>query len=199
MLAAAADLVTRRLRVETQDVHSHLEAELTLLDGDLERDRYVALMQRFYGFHVVLEPRLDAWHENADLIDWPPRRKVGLLQGDLGTLGVDPATVAELPRCPNVPVVTSTAEALGVLYVVEGATLGGRIIAAHLRDSDVPASALSFFTSYGADVGRRWHHWRQVTTDWVGDDGARADAVVAAAVGSFDVLAGWLTSDVMAT
>ena len=124
------------------------------------------------------------------MLDWPNRRKLGLLAADLADLHRgDPGS---LPRCPDVPEVEDTACALGVLYVIEGATLGGALIAAHLRDTDVPAGALRFFSCYGDQVGRRWRGWRHVTTTWVDADPARGDAVVESAAETFAVLARWL-------
>jgi heme oxygenase len=156
-------------------------------------DRYRRLLERFHGFHAELEPRLDAWHVAEPVLDWPPRRKLPGLRADLARLGVSHAAVAQLPRCPDVPRVDSTADALGALYVVEGATLGGTLIVRHLRTEPlVPHGAVDFFGSSGADVGRRWRRWHQATDEWVGSDAARADAVVAQARVTFDCLERWL-------
>jgi heme oxygenase len=184
--------VTQRLRTETRAAHDRLESDLDLLDGRLGPDRYRLLLERFLGFHRVLEPRLDRWHDATPLLDWPVRRKTALLLADLADLGVDGSALDAVPDCPEVPDVDGSAAALGVLYVVEGATLGGRLIAERLRDGVVPATALRFFGSYGDEVGRRWHHWRAVTTTWVGADAGRADAVVRSATGTFEVLGRWL-------
>lgn len=181
--------VLRRLREETGPAHHRLEADLDLLGGRLTVQRYRLLLERFLGFHQVLEPRLDAWHARAGLLDWPERRKRVLLERDLAELGSDHRAVLD---CPDVPAVEDTADALGVLYVVEGGTLGGRMIADHLRGSAVPASALRFFSSYGDEVGSRWNRWRRTTAAWVGSDEDRAGEVVAAAAGTFAVLGRWL-------
>jgi heme oxygenase len=184
--------VTVRLRSETLDLHASVEAALAYLDETLDPARYLPLLERWYGFLVVLEPRLDAWHARDGLLDWPPRRKLALLSTDLRVLGVRSRGRRELPRCPDVPTVESSAQALGALYVVEGATLGGRLLAERLQQAPLPVDALHFFSSYGPDLGRRWHRWRAATTAWVADDTGRADAVVATARETFQVLARWL-------
>ena len=181
-----------RLRAETREAHARLEDSLDLLGGDLSRARYRLLLEGFLGFHAVLEPRLDLWHDRRGLLDWPVRRKLDLLRQDLVDLGATGPDLDRLPWCPDAPAVGLTAQALGALYVVEGATLGGRVIAEHLRGSDVPSSALRFFASYGEQVGRRWNRFRAVSADWVGSDPERADAVVDSAVATFEVLARWL-------
>lgn len=191
----SATPVTARLRAETRSAHDRLEGDLDLLGPGLTRDRYLRLLERFHGVHAVLEPRLDAWHVRDPRLDWPQRRKLAMLRADLVALGLPPARLASLAPCPGLPEATTTASALGVLYVVEGATLGGRLIAAHLVSAGVPEAAVHFFGSYGDDVGRRWRHWRRVCDAWVGHDQARADAVVAAAVSTFDALGRWLTPE----
>ena len=152
------------------------------------------LLERFWGFHLVLEPRLDAWHarEPRPGLDWPHRRKLAALASDLAVLGLAPHDVRRLAHCPDVPELTTTATALGVLYVVEGATLGGRVIADHLRGGAVPPAALGFLTCYGTRVGRLWRDYRAATTSFVGTDLVRADEVVAAATATFEVLGRWL-------
>ena len=182
--------VAARLRADTRSVHRRLEDELDLLGPGLTVGRYRSVLEIFHGYYAVLEPRLDAWHRTDPLLDWPRRRKVQRLRADLAVLGVD---ARSLPACPDVPDLPGTAEALGSLYVVEGATLGGRLIVRSLRaGGQVPAAATGFFASYGPEVGPLWRDWRRTTETWVGGDEARADAVVAQAVLTFTTLREWL-------
>lgn len=186
--------VRLRLREATRAGHDQVERELRLLDGSLTPHRYQEVLGRFYGYYAVLEPALDAWHEREGLLDWPARRKLHLLAADLRELGMGEPDTRALPRYPEAPAIGSSAEALGTLYVVEGATLGGAVIARRLRGEGFPPSALGFFTCYGSDVGARWRQWSEVTTAWVGDDRRRSDAVVDAARTVFAQLGGWLAA-----
>jgi heme oxygenase len=182
--------VAARLRAETRPVHRCLEDELDLVGPGLTVARYRSVLELFHGYYAVLEPRLDSWHRADPVLDWPRRRKLDRLRADLAVLGVD---ARSLPVCPDVPDPPGTAEALGVLYVVEGATLGGQVIVRSLRDGgEVPVAATGFFASYGPEVGRLWRDWRRTTESWVGGDDARADAVVAQALLTFATLRDWL-------
>lgn len=88
-------------------------------------------------------------------LDFGSRRKSGLLERDIARLGGD------LP--PAVPfAIHSLAGALGALYVCEGATLGGRVIAPHVIKMLGGAVPVSFFVSYGDDVSRMWMVCRRV-------------------------------------
>lgn len=180
-----------RLRAETRDLHAEVERTLSFLTPEVRRTDYRSFLECWHGFHRVLEPRLDAWHRREELLDWPPRRKLGLLEADLRTLGADSGELGGLPACPGVPQVDGTAAALGVLYVVEGATLGGAVLRRRLTSGCVPHAAVRFLSSNGDDIGGRWRTLQAATASWVGDHPGQADRLVATARGTFEVLVRW--------
>jgi heme oxygenase len=177
-----------RLKTETAAAHDRVDAGLDLLDGG---ERYAAALMRFWGFYAGVEPQLDAWHAAAALLDWPQRRKLPALRADLLALGLAPAAIEALPvrRFAGPP---GTGAGLGWLYVLEGATLGGAVIARRLRAArTVPHGALRFHTLYGGGLGARWRAFHAVLSRWVGDDRERADAVVAGALATFAAFEEW--------
>lgn len=181
------------LRDGTRDLHTAAEGTMGYLDRTVDEPGYRTFLERWYGFHVVLEPRLSAWHRRAAVLDWDRRRKLPLLEMDLDVLGVDRSTRLELPRCPRVPAAPTTADALGALYVVEGSTLGGRVLRDRLRQAPLRPGCFHFLSSYGPQTGLRWHAYRAATSAWVGDDVARAEAVLRAARAGFAALVAWQT------
>ena len=70
---------------------------------------------------------------------------------DLLRLGCEPSPI---PAAPAVAVPVTTAPLLGVAYVIEGAMLGGRVLAR--RFAGVAGTPLRFFTGYGAETGSMW-------------------------------------------
>jgi len=189
--SAVGSPIGTRLRSETRQQHAAVEGALGFLVPGVQIVAYRAYLERWHGFYRVAEPRLDAWHVRERLLDWPPRRRLRLLAGDLGALGLGRGQLRRLPVCPDVPAVDDTATALGVLYVVEGATLGGALLRRRLAGGRIPEDAFGFLTSYGDDVGRRWRGYRAATARWVEEHPEQGDRVVAAARRTFEVLTRW--------
>ena len=132
--------------------------------GTISTPIYIALLQKLFGFYKPLEKRIAAlpgWHNLP--VDLERRRKVPLLARDLLWLEVTQSQLSQLPRCTNLPKVKSITEALGCLYVIEGATLDGQIISRHLEKNLAldEGRGCAFFCSYGDEVGLMWKSFRE--------------------------------------
>lgn len=153
------------LRSETKAYHDALEEKLSPLVEGISPGAYVSLLRRLLGFYKPLEDRIVAVERlRAVLPDLEGRRKAHLLFADLLHLGMDEADLHCLPVCQYVPRVATVEEALGCLYVLEGATLGGQIITRHLKE-DLgldESGGCAFFYSYGEEVGPMWKSFRSV-------------------------------------
>ncbi len=174
-----------RLKEGTQASHQALEHRLALSNGNLDRNRYRNLLQRFYGFYLPWEGLLAAWV--GELL--PGREKVPLLMRDLAYLG---SNIGAIPLCPFVPAVNSQAEAFGSMYVMEGSTLGGQLISRHLEKSlsFSNGDGYRFFRSYGPEVGRRWKNFQSIVLAHSVE--SEYTAIVSAAEETFRCLSDWL-------
>ena len=189
--AGGADVLAE-LRTATAAEHEQVESTLGLMDPQLGRDRLVAVLTRLHAFWTAAEAGLDAWagrHAgDAETVAWSRRRRAHLFAEDLRALGAEPDAGAR----PELPAVEDTDQALGRLYVLEGATLGGTFIARHLATLPTlgPDVRLGAFSPYGTETGAMWHAFRRVTRDRVaaGGDPVR---LVGAARATFAVLADW--------
>ena len=151
---------------------------------------YRDLLARFYGFHAAWEPCAEA--ALGDPAFSLPRRKAHLLSRDLRVLGLSEAEIARLPLCGLPLPMREPADALGAMYVVEGSTLGGTIIArlAERRLGLSPESGGAYFRSYGPAVGDMWRSFR---ARLLAVSAPRTDdAVVACANRTFAVMEAWL-------
>lgn len=152
----ASPSVLAALRAQTGQLHSGLEKRMPFFSARLDLSLYTRLIQAYYGFYQPLEAALLASSWLPAGLDFVERLKVPTLLRDLQALGVD--TPDRLPLCSRLPAIDGLASALGVLYVVEGATLGGQVLRRemHTRLGLDEHNGAAFLDVYGRDTGRLW-------------------------------------------
>ena len=184
-----------RLRRATRASHERLEAIVDVNRAARTPEGYRRLLAAMLGFYDPLEAALGRLDWMQAGIDLAARRKSHLIEADLATLGLTRADIARLPRCADVPVPDGLPVGFGCLYVVEGATLGGRLILRQVGEELGlgPACGAAFYASYGPDVGRRWREFLARLTETCTDEPAAA-AATEAALATFAALEGWLRS-----
>jgi heme oxygenase len=152
--------VRERLRAATSDAHRRLDGHALLvavLDGEDGLAAYRRMLRAYAPLHARIDAAIVA---SAHLLprgfDWRARLKSGWLDCDLARLGLEPLPQADLPAPPEPD---GPAALVGLLYTVEGSTLGGRMIAARLRQRFAidETNGGRFLAGYRADTMRNWH------------------------------------------
>ena len=157
----------QQLREQTRPAHTALEAQpmLTrLLSAGLTEEEYCQLLQSMWAFYQSLEPGLVPataallrQHPNPEYRYLP---RAPLLANDCRVMGCacpDLTYPSIEPRLDG-----GEAQLLGVLYVIEGSTQGGRFISRHLANTlgITGDTGASFFNIYQWDSSwgafRRW-------------------------------------------
>jgi len=191
--------ILARLRHETRDAHKDLERVLDFTSATLTRDLYRRRLAQYYGFYAPLEAALRrrCGEPDATVGDAPSLGatldarlcKTPLLRQDLEHLQVG---VDTLPLCHDLPSLRTHADMLGCLYVLEGATLGGRMIIRHLETAlgITPTTGGRFFDGYADDTGRMWNAMREMLTTHAVDVDTEND-IVANAIVTFTCLRQW--------
>lgn len=183
----------RRLKQATTALHQLAERHVRILDADATIADYRSYLAAMLGYHGPLEDRFTAHTElQATGFDAAGRRKTSLLCDDLAALGDDPWAT---PRCGRLPATTSLPRALGVAYVLEGSTLGGRFILARLpvQLAGLRGRATAFLAGYGGETGARWRSFAAIVERAVTTASAE-DEAVAAARETFARLIDWLAA-----
>jgi heme oxygenase (biliverdin-IX-beta and delta-forming) len=186
--------VRERLRQDTSRPHRDLERRLDLTGPTLSVARYRWVLQAFYGFYEPLESRLRAAATLAALAG-PPfelRARAEWLARDLAALGMTSADIARLPRCSQLPEIGRGAQLGGCLYVLEGASLGGQVIARAIDRLETPLGCARFFIGDGAQTAPRWRSVLAWLEQLGGRDASSADEMVEAARATFEGLTRWL-------
>lgn len=150
-----------QLRCATAEVHRCLE-------GRLQRAGYFASQagyRRYLGavapLYAMLEATLEIAGAHRLVPDWPRRRKSDLILAELRADGCADGAAGRL--CPPVAARLDTMAAwgagdvLGTLYVLEGATLGGAVLARRMRLRGAAGSGTRcLLDPYGSECGAMW-------------------------------------------
>lgn len=154
-------MVIEKLRAGTRQTHEDLEKEmLPFIKGATNADEYARLLHLFYGYYHPLEQGISRYLDESILPDIADRRKAGWILNDLRAMNRS----GEILEDSNAPLIQSRADALGAMYVMEGSSLGGKVISKMIADNlNYPDhSALSFFYGYGGQTGVRWKEFLAV-------------------------------------
>ena len=156
--------------------------------GRLSAADYRDLLARLYGFHAAFDVAMTQAPEAlAQDMDLPSRARAGLLTQDLRGLGVASEAVARLPLARLAPLEGEGAH-LGALYVVEGSTLGGTLIARALTGFGADRR---FYLGHGGENGRMWRNFLE-RLETLDESGAEAAEHTASAV--FSAFEAWMVN-----
>lgn len=183
-----------RLRQATAQAHARIEGVLPLVDPKLTQARYRVVLERLFGFYAAVAPLVIlAAGAHAAEIELEQRSKIRLLRLDLLALGRPSVEVEALPRCVELPLLVTPSHAFGVLYVLEGATLGGQVIGRNLQAvlGLGKSNGAAFFAGYGDQTRAMWLRF----SEYVDGSGALdTEAMIDSAVGTFETLRSWLVA-----
>ena len=181
-----------RLRRETSAEHLAVEGSLPLMSATLTVETYVRCLERMYGM-------VAGWEETAAATapEWlremvVARRRRHLLESDLGWFGIAESEIWQHVERPGLPDLCEVPEFLGAMYVMEGSTLGGQLIARHVEAVLLleTGRGSAFFRGHGAETGALWKEFCQVLRTRVAEDDA--ERVIGAAQQMFRAFGEWM-------
>jgi heme oxygenase len=149
--------VRDQIRLATRAAHLRLEAKMDFDRRLTSLEAYRSLLEDFLRFLRPLEDALGALDLKSFGIDFSLRRNSSLLEADLRVLGHNTTSLDGLRGfCPHRP--KDALEAFGVLYVLEGSSLGREVMLGKLKLSlhISPVWAGRFFNGYGRTTGAMW-------------------------------------------
>ncbi|GAL85382.1 heme oxygenase [Sporocytophaga myxococcoides] len=147
-----------KIKQQTAENHAAMENSNLMkpvMNRELNLESYRKILIKFYGFFQPLENSI---HRFTDILNYLPdletRRKSSTIKEDLQRLGYK----SEINLCTDLPEITTSSQAMGCLYVMEGSTLGGRMISRIIKESLLIEmdSGVSFFSGYGEETGKKW-------------------------------------------
>jgi heme oxygenase (biliverdin-IX-beta and delta-forming) len=183
LLAEDRDMDLQQLRRETLPDHNAVEQSLPLMGVYLDVDTYVSCLHKLHGIIAAWEewaaPNAPAWIQPL----LAARRRGQLLVLDLTWFGVDTSGEAR----PKLPEMRDTASLLGAMYVIEGSTLGGQLIARHVELvlGLTAGQGNAYFCGHNQRTGQLWKEFCDALRTKVPD--RETPAVIAAAKAMFGI------------
>jgi heme oxygenase len=187
------------LKTQTRPQHDSVEQNVygkSLMDGSMSLQQYREFLEKFYGFHVPLEQAMARLSWDSVGINFDERRKVAFLKQDLHSLGLTDDDINRLPLTNDLPPIATMEDACGVMYVMEGSTLGGQIQARQVQKMFglTSENGAAYFSSYGANVGAMWKACCEAIALVARDDIAQEASIIQSAKETFAALERWLKS-----
>lgn len=167
--ATAKDQFLTALRTQTMPAHKALEEiplSTRIVQPDIsidEYNRYLSLM-----LHVHRDAEQNIYPLLKDVVaDVADRQKAHLIEKDLAATGHVAALPHNAPFTDSMPQM-SQAFALGIMYVIEGSTLGGRVILKNIQPALqlTEKNGASYFSGYGANTGTAWKAFLEALTSY---------------------------------
>jgi heme oxygenase (biliverdin-IX-beta and delta-forming) len=182
------------LKTGTIEQHSAVERIMPFFKNDFSLEAYIRVLKALLGFFEPVERELrsiatrDSFGFNIDR-----RQRANLLRIDLRALGVTPTDITLIPRCDHLPRLENVDDGLGCLYVLEGSTLGGQLIAREVqtRFGVEEKTGAGFFHGYGGQTEVKWREFCTSVRIYAAGSKSQS-AIVRAARNTFELLESWM-------
>lgn len=187
------DIFLSNLRAATAESHKGLEdneRSKGILSPAISIKIYQDYLAKMYG--VVAGCERDVYPVLSGLYpDLEERKKAHLILRDLQITGMDQVAIDQLSIRSFSP--DNVAEALGIMYVMEGSTLGGKVLFKHVQkvlglDEN---SGAAFFWGYGTETGPKWKGFVSAFADYAITNEVQQD-VIRSATETFNAVDNWL-------
>jgi heme oxygenase len=147
-------MLAEELKERTARVHQESEKKMIRALKRIDTtEEYIRMLNWLYGFYAPIEALVHCQLTPELFPDMEKRCRAEYIRWDIEESGI-PAPPPDI--CDELPRIDSFPRALGALYVLEGSTLGGRVIASLISRQLGSPKSLSFFSGYGAETGNMW-------------------------------------------
>lgn len=155
-------MIGNLLKEQTKALHDQVEEKMKsqkIMDRSFSLQEYHQLLRSNYYFLLEFEDAVFAniSNETKVKLQSDERRKLPVITKDL-------AGFEDLENSHSKDIsIKNEAEALGILYVMEGSTLGGNIIAKNLaKNPTFDEVSFHYFGFYGEKTGPLWKNFKEV-------------------------------------
>lgn len=183
-----------RLRKNTAVSHTQLEelpVSKSIMKPDVSSAEYITYLALMHD--VVKDAETNVFPALSDIVtDMKERNKTILIEDDLKGLGHPKAGYTTLFENAQD---YSIAFKLGIFYVIEGSSLGGRVILKNINAvlGHDETNGASYFSGYGNQTGSHWKSFLNTLVQYEDENNAE-DEIIAGANFAFKTIAKHFTT-----
>lgn len=185
-------MIIDAVRSATRNYHTELDhlvyplIQKTVLSSD-----YIRLLRMFYGYVMPVYSLTDLYLNDNLVGEYSLRRKPDRILDDIDFF--DKGEKDLIPFCTDLPFIDNVSSAYGAFYVLEGSTLGGKIIREKLSSNLhlQPENGFSYFSGYGEDNGRMWNIFLTSLENFA-ENGADEKVLIESAQNTFLKFTNWV-------
>lgn len=126
---------------------------------------YRTILIGYFHLYREMEMQIKQFTEHHPVpFDYSARTKLAWLEADLNFLNGSSRVEFISSACPiEFPAIQSIGQLIGVLYPIEGSTLGGQVISRHLKQNHglTAQQGARFFNGYGTHTPALWEDFCQ--------------------------------------
>jgi heme oxygenase len=161
-------MISAYLKEKTKHHHDETEENLQsqkIFDKSYTIEDYKKLLTHNYKLISRYEPQISEKLKNHSALNLHLRKKIDALKTDLQNLNISTETDQLTQNLDN------EAEAFGALYVMEGSTLGGNVIAKQLKKNpNFEDVEFNYFGMYAENTGVFWNEFKAVLDREIAED-----------------------------
>jgi len=187
------DLFLKKLRERTGASHTGLEDNIfskAILSPTVNLADYQIYIAKLYG--IMRSCEVDIFPKTVSVLpDLNERYKSDLIVKDLIGTGIPKEKIVTFPI--HKFSASTTAEALGIMYVLEGSTLGGKILYKHINQELGLSyeNGASYFWGYGQKTGILWKNFISTLAGYAVEENCEEE-IIATAIQTFTTIDKWL-------
>lgn len=173
-------MISEILKDKTRFEHTTLEEKMNsegIISGNFSVEDYNRMLEMNYRFLLNFENEVfDLIPERvAEKINLENRRKFPSIEIDILSSGVRISDEKAHEKIINYP------QAMGVFYVMEGATLGGNMMVKNLKKiPDFAEMTFNFFGIYGSQTGEMWQKFKTVLNEEIVSESDKEQCLIGA-------------------
>lgn len=175
------------LKTQTAAAHKKLEnlpVSSSILSPEMKINDYAHYLKLMHNVHEDVEENVYPLLYST-INDLEERKKKHLIEEDLDYLKYTKPAEILVFNTENLTIPF----ALGILYVVEGSTLGGRFILKNIETLHGldNGQGVSYFTGYGNKTGSQWKNFLYLLTQYQEENNGE-DEIIKGAIYAFDCI-----------